>query len=166
MQNKESIIRTLELEPHVEGGYFRRTFESPIQTSTNQAAMSSIYYLLTNEAPIGYLHQNKSDIIHFFHSGSPIKYFIISSDGKLSTEILGSNIEQGHQLQLMVKGGDWKASQLMFEGGPFEDYGLISEAVCPGFEYQDMQLATMERFAKRHPGLIKQLGHLIKINKV
>jgi len=162
MQNKESIIRALKLEPHVEGGYFKRTFESPIHTSTNQPAMSSIYYLLTKESSIGYLHKNKSDIIHFFHSGSPIKYYIVSPEGKLSTKIIGSDLEQGHQLQLMVKGGDWKASQLMQKGKSLKDFGLISEAVCPGFEYKDMQLAAMEAFSKQHPGLAGQLEHLIK----
>ena len=162
MQDKESIIRKLKLEPHIEGGYFRRTFESSVHTLSNQAAMSSIYYLLTNETPIGYLHKNKSDIIHFFHSGSPIKYYIVSTDGKLTTKILGSNLEQGHQLQLMVKGGDWKASQLILEGESFMDFGLISEVVFPGFEYKDMQLATIDILTKGHPSLVKQLEHLIK----
>lgn len=162
MQNKESIIRALNLEPHIEGGYFRRTFESATHTITNQPAMSSIYYLLTSEAPVGYLHQNKSDIIHFFHSGSPIQYFIISPEGKLSTKILGPDLEKGHQLQLMVQGGDLKASQLITERKSLDDFGLISEAVCPGFEYKDMQLVTIEILTKRHPGLVAKLGHLIK----
>ena len=162
MQDKESIIRTLKLEPHIEGGYFRRTFESSVHTLSNQAAMSSIYYLLTNETPIGYLHKNKSDIIHFFLSGSPIKYYIVSPEGKLSTKILGSDLEQDHQLQLVVKGGDWKASQLMLEGKSCMDFGLISEVVCPGFEYKDMRLATMNILTEGHPSLVKQLEHLIK----
>ena len=162
MQSKESIIRELNLDPHIEGGYFRRTFESKTQTSSNQAAMSAIYYLLTNEAPTGYLHKNKSDIIHFFHSGSPIKYFIVNPEGKLSTKILGPDLKQGHLLQLMVKGGDWKASQLILEGESLIDFGLISEVVCPGFEYKDMELATMDILTKGHPSLVKQLEHLIK----
>ena len=162
MQNKELIIQRLKLEPHVEGGYFTRTFESSIQTSSSKFAMSSIYYLLTNEAPIGYFHQNKSDIIHFFHSGAPIKYFMVNPEGKLNTKILGPDLEQGHQFQLIVKGGDWKASQLMQKDESIKDFGLISEAVCPGFEYKDMQLATLETFAKLHPRLIDQIGHLIK----
>ena len=162
MQNKESIIRTLKLEPHIEGGYFKRTFESPTQTSTNRPAMSSIYYLLTNDTPIGYLHQNKSDIIHFFHSGSPIKYSIVSPDGELITKVLGSDLEQGHLPQFMVKGGYWKASELVQKEASLKDFGLISEAVCPGFEYKDMQLAKLKTFAKSHPSLVKPLMHLIK----
>ncbi len=162
MQVKESIIQKLKLEPHIEGGYFKRTFESPIHTQANQAAMSSIFYMLTNEMPIGYLHKNKSDIIHFFHSGSPIKYYIVDAEGTLSIKILGPDLHQGHQFQLMVKGGDWKASQLIQEGNSLKDFGLISEAVCPGFEYKDMQLATIETLVKRYPSLVKQLEHLIK----
>lgn len=157
MDNKDSIIQSLKLSAHIEGGYFRRTYESRQSTESNRPAMSSIYYLLTDDSPIGFFHLNKSDIVHYFHAGSPIEYTIISTDGKLTKKILGPDLEKGQQFQLTVKGGYWKASQLLTGS-----YGLISESVCPGFEYADMRIASKALMKTSYPALINQIEHLIK----
>ena len=60
--------------------------------------------------------------------------------------MLGPDLAAGQQLQLAVPGGVWKASHL-----PRGDYGLISEAVAPGFEYEDMQLGEREALLRRFP---------------
>jgi len=134
---KHEIIQLLGLKQHVEGGYFRRTYQSP----SNK--MSSIYYMLTDDSPIGFLHKNKSDIIHYHHAGSALRYILLFPDGRLEDKILGANLAEGHLLQLTVNGGCWKATQLL-DG----EYGLISEAVSPGFEYSDMQIADEELIKK------------------
>ena len=158
--NKHEIIKTLELEPHPsEGGYFKRSYTSEIDTSTpagTRKTLSSIYYLLTDDSPIGYLHKNKSDIIHYFHSGSAITYFIVHPDGQLETKILGNDLSKGQTPQLTVKGGCWKASELI-EG----EYGLISEAVSPGFEYEDMELADANTVRKQFPQLFDSISRHI-----
>lgn len=145
--NKHDLINQLELSEHIEGGYFIRTYQSSLQTQ-DRALMSSIYYLLTDDQPIGHFHLNKSDVMHYFHLGSPIKYLTISPDGLLETFTLGPDITNGQRLQLLVKGGYWKASIL--EKGEF---GLLSEAVSPGFNYNDMTIAS--------PNILKtQFSHL------
>ena len=106
---------------------------------------------------MGYLHRNNSDIIHFYHLGSPIKYLIISPDGKIEEQILGPDIANGELPQLVVKGGDWKASQLCSG-----EYSLISEAVAPGFEYEDNEIATLEVINQLFPGLVSCLEKYMK----
>jgi len=152
--DKHGIINLLDLSPHIEGGYFKQTYRSPIPVMTDSSAdinrkclsqeacsrrnlLTSIYYMLTDDSPIGYLHKNSSDIIHYFHAGSALKYILLSPEGKLEEKILGPDLEKGQQLQLIVAAGCWKATELI-EG----EYGLISEAVTPGFEYTDMQMAN------------------------
>ena len=153
---KQEIIKKLSLEPHPsEGGYFKRTYTSEIKTSCKAGTrntLSSIYYLLTNDNSIGHLHKNKSDIIHYFHSGSAINYIIIHPDGQLERMVLGNNVLHGETPQLTVKGGCWKASTLKTG-----EYGLISEAVSPGFEYEDMELATTENMLKLFPKLFDSI---------
>ena len=140
--NKQEIIQHLNLQPHpVEGGYFQRTYSSELMTASEKQThsrplLSSIYYLLTDDNPIGFLHKNRSDIIHYFHSGSPLHYTILSPEGTLEHAILGPELNRGQQLQLIVKGGYWKSSELL-DG----EWGLISEAVSPGFSYDDNELA-------------------------
>ena len=102
--------------------------------------------MLTRESPTGHWHLNQSDILHFFHLGDPVTYYLIHPDGSLETVVMGPDPARGHLLQLPVKGGTWKASHL-----PNGDYGLISEAVAPGFEYEDMALGDRTELIRRYP---------------
>lgn len=113
--------------------------------------MSSIYYLLTSDSPINYLHRNRSDIMHYWHLGSPLDIITIHPDGTLQTVTLGPKIHKGQKLQHLVPGGCWKTSILHQASGKQDDhdgreslsnYGLISEAVTPGFDYSDRTMAT------------------------
>ncbi|MDX1692289.1 MAG: cupin domain-containing protein [Ketobacteraceae bacterium] len=143
LPDKDQLIRSLNLQPHPkEGGYYRRTYQSGQVMSAfggERHLMTSIFYLLTTDHPIGFLHRNRSDIIHYFHLGGPTEYLMISPQGEISHAVIGPDVLAGHQLQLLVPGGYWKASRLL--GGP---YSLISEAVSPGFDYADNQLACRD----------------------
>ncbi len=149
--DKLQLISKLSLEPHIEGGYFCRTYCSEIMAdisgiSNPRPLMSTIFYMLTDDSPIGYLHKNKSDIVHYFQGGSPLSYLILYPNGQVENKILGPEIDNDQQLQLIVKGGCWKASEL--KSGEF---GLISEAVSPGFVYEDMELAKAHQIQQQFP---------------
>jgi predicted cupin superfamily sugar epimerase len=159
--NKNNLIASLALKPHPEGGYFRRTFTSDHLCTTNNShqrpAMSSIYYLLTDDSPVGHWHRNRSDIMHYFHLGSALRYWLISPEGKLTGVTLGPGLATGQQLQLLVPGGYWKASELAAG-----EFGLLSEAVCPGFVPQDMEMASAVRLAAefpQHHAIIQRLAY-------
>lgn len=157
MPDRETVIRRLQLEPHMEGGYFRRSFQADRRTTIdegrgNRFIMTSIYYLLTADSPVGHWHLNHSDIVHYYHLGSPVNYYLIHTDGTLETATLGPDLDAGQQLQLAVLGGTWKASHLAHG-----DYGLLSEAVSPGFDYADMTLGKRQELLRQfpqHAGLI------------
>ena len=149
----DELVDALGLENHVEGGYFRRTYESGhrpmIETKGGKRfLMTSIYYLLTESSPIGHFHLNKSDILHYHHKGDPIRYYLIQKDGTFETVILGQDVAAGQRLQLHVPGGVWKASELL-QGT--HGFGLISEAVSPGFDYEDMTLGTKAQLTDQFP---------------
>ncbi|HEY8157848.1 MAG TPA: cupin domain-containing protein [Methylobacter sp.] len=160
--NKRQLIEKLSLEPHIEGGYFSRTYSSDLKTdiadsSKSRCLLSSIFYMLTDDSPIGHLHKNKSDIIHYFHGGSPLTYLILHPDGHLETRILGDDLDNGQQLQLIVKGGCWKATELKMG-----EFGLISEAVSPGFDYDDMDLAVETIIKNQFPQVWDQVSKYVR----
>lgn len=163
--DKQQLIRTLQLEPHVEGGYFRRTYGADLSLSVPQGGerpiMSSIYYLLTDDSPVGFFHRNQSDIVHYWHCGSPLTYYLIDAEGQYQKIVLGPDIGRGQRMQLIVPGGIWKATEL--KQGSF---GLLSEAVAPGFDYADMSLAREPDLRQAFPQLWQQRGpelqHLCK----
>lgn len=154
--DKNYLIKQLNLSEHIEGGYFVRTYQSE-SSFHDRSLMTSIYYMLTHDRPIGHFHKNKSDIMHYFHLGSPMTYLTISPDGHLESFILGPDMTKGHVLQKVVKGGYWKASIL--EQGEF---GLLSEAVSPGFDYHDMTLGTASLLRTEFPELWEKISRYVK----
>lgn len=158
----EEVISTLNLEPHVEGGYFRRTYQADHRALIETVGgprylMTSIYYLLTTESPVGQFHLNQADILHYYHAGDAIQYSLIYPNGTLETVVMGGDIIAGECLLLHVPAGVWKASRL--EDG-ITGYGLISEAVSPGFDFADMQMGdryTLSEAFPEHAALIEQL---------
>ncbi len=148
--NKNTLIERLQLKPHPEGGYFRRSFASNHRLcagpGVSRPAMSSIYYLLTDDSPVGYWHRNQSDIMHYFHCGSALDYWLIDPQGQLQHFVLGSQLEAGQKLQLLVPGGHWKATELVAG-----EFALLSEAVSPGFCAEDMEMATAAALAACFP---------------
>ncbi|MEU6387757.1 cupin domain-containing protein [Streptomyces sp. NPDC046939] len=137
----------LGLEPHGEGGWFRRIYSAPGETATAHGprpSATSIYYLLDEEQPSGLLHRNRSDILHFLIDGGPLEYVTVDAAGALTRTVLGADGERF----LLVPGGWWKASHLV--GGA--RHGLVAEVVTPGFDYADHEFAT--------PAVLDELPHL------
>lgn len=160
MMNKEEIIQQLNLVEHIEGGYFAEIYRSHEQIATPRDGnlrnlCTSIYYLLTADRPIDYLHKNKSDIIHYFHGGDPITYIVIYPEGEVKTQKLGFNLKAGEKPQLLVEGGCWKTAFL--EKG---EYGLLGEAVAPGFDYRDLEIAD-ESILTKFPHLASKIKNYL-----
>ena len=91
--------------------------------------------------------------------GDPITYYLLNPDGSLQTTTLGPDPTKGHQMQMMVKGGTWKASKIPTAAK--YGYGLIGEAVSPGFEYSDMELGSRAKLLKlfpQHKQLIEKMS--------
>jgi uncharacterized protein len=157
--SKEGLIQQLKLERHDEGGYFRQIYQSEWMTDTpdrpggRRYGINTIYYMLTDDSPIGHFHRNRSEIIHFFHVGSPMTYLLLTPEGQLSCVTLGPDPAQGQVFQMTVPGNVWKASFLV-QG----TYGLLSEAVAPGFDYRDRELATPGLFQDLFPQLWPELA--------
>lgn len=159
------LIDTLQLEAHREGGYFRRTYQADAQPRVNtptgqRFSMTSIYYLLTEKSPIGHFHRNRSDIVHYYHLGDCLEYFLIDPQGQLTQVTLGTKLSEGEQLQLTVPGGWWKASRLCPGGS--NGFGLISEAVSPGFDYSDSELGNTASLIKAYPAHAELLKSLTR----
>jgi predicted cupin superfamily sugar epimerase len=159
---KEQVIEQLNLSHHFEGGYFRQSFKADHRDKVTTArgertTMTAIYYMLTNDNSVDHFHTKYSDGIEFYHMGSPITYHMIYPDGHYEKVVVGPDIANGQQLQLAVPGGTYKAAELT-DG----DYGLVSEAVSPGWEPEDMievfQHELLEKFPQ-HKALIERLAN-------
>lgn len=157
------LIEHLKLIPHPEGGYFREVFRSGSAPMITRGAtdpdgrlmqtevgprnvLTSIYWMVTRESPIGWLCINGSDHVHYHHAGDAVTYHVISPEGQLSTHRLGPNVAQGEVMQLVVPGGYIKAAELV-DGS----FGLIGEAVAPGFDFRDFTFISGDELHARFP---------------
>lgn len=153
------IIEQLGLEQHVEGGWFLETYRAAAQVDCpereggSRSALTTIHYLLEASSPRGQLHLNQSSIVHFYEGGGLLRYVMVAPDGRLSEALLGP----GYERQLIVPGGVWKASELIAG-----DWGLVGEAVSPGFDYRDWALATRAEIEARFPQHMERLAPFLR----
>ncbi|MDJ0677354.1 MAG: cupin domain-containing protein [Calothrix sp. MO_167.B42] len=160
--SKQDWIEKLSLVEHIEGGYFCEIYRAAEEIETlregsARSMMTSIYYLLTDDRPIDHLHQNKSDIMHYFHAGFPITYILVDLMGQLHKIKLGLDLTKGEVPQLLVPKGYWKAAVL--ESG---EYGLLGESVAPGFDFRDMTIAKAEEIQAQFPNLWHELAAYVR----
>lgn len=157
----DPLVPALDLEPHLEGGYYRQTFESAAHVSVagrTRPLMNTIYYLLTEDSPVGYFHKNRHAITHFHHLGDPARYLLVSPTGDLDELVLGPDLAAGQCLSFTTPGGYWKSSHL----APGAGACLVSEVVAPGFDYADHDMATLAGFAADFPHLFDRIKDYVR----
>ncbi|PCH38830.1 hypothetical protein WOLCODRAFT_110213 [Wolfiporia cocos MD-104 SS10] len=153
------LIKTLGLVRHPEGGYYAETdrqveqVPSPFAGGAPRPLATSIYYLLTPEEPNGVFHMNKSATMHVLHQGQAEYVLITPGEAgqppRVEHKIMGSNIQAGELLQLLVPSGVWKMSRLLPCSADAEHTGcLITEVVFPGFAWEDHCFLTRKELER------------------
>jgi len=144
------VIRLLRLEPlpH-EGGYFRRTAESPSYIDSpwgRRRAWSSIYALFTADG-MSAMHRLRQDEVWCFHAGDPLEALRLPADGPGERVFLGLNPEAGHRSQDIVLARIWQGARLM----PGGRWALVSCVVAPEFHWEDFELGDRGALVAAYP---------------
>jgi len=156
MLTADKIIALLNLKPHPEeGGYFVETYRS-LETISEKALPSrykgvrsfgtAIYYLLTPET-FSSMHRLRSDEIFHFYLGDPVEMLQLWPDGSGRVLIMGSDILNGMQLQVVVPRGVWQGAKLIKDG----KFALLGTTVSPGFELVDYESGQRDDLIKAYP---------------
>ncbi len=144
----EEVVRLLKLEPlELEGGFFRRTAESPlVVTDDGRRAYSVIYALFT---PDGFsaLHRLAADEIWCFQAGDPLESLRLFPDGSSRWIKLGADLAAGECLQDVVAAQVWQGTRLVAGGR----WALVSCVVAPEFRWQDFKLGEREELIAAYP---------------
>lgn len=97
-------IEKLNLEEHIEGGWYTRTYRSthllpaqglPATFEDGRFISSAIYFLLISGS-FSAFHRLKSDELWHYYTGSPLFIYVINRRGELTKHILGPNPDEGH----------------------------------------------------------------------
>lgn len=147
----EEIILKLNLEPHIEGGYFKEHFRSEqiipksVSGKTDSRPFLTMCYYLLSSGDRSIFHKLSSDEIWSYHFGGSLHLFEIQEAGTLNRIILGPNLKDGEVLNHVVKKNTWIGAL------PDEkcEFSLVNATVYPGFEFDDWE--------KGNPETLKQL---------
>ncbi len=132
---------SLGMEPHPEGGWFRRYYTSPIPVETtggDRPAVTMIHYLLTPGEHSAW-HVVSSDEVWLWHGPGALELSLGGSGdepGEATTVRLGPSAVAGDVQQCLVPAGVWQSARLLDEAE-----ALVSCVVTPGFDFADWRLA-------------------------
>jgi predicted cupin superfamily sugar epimerase len=146
------IIRTLKLSVlPKESGYLGLIGSSAIRTPVDGkqiAVQSQVYYMLTRERPINYLHWLAGDDTHILIEGGPVDYYIFHPDGHTEKIKLGRNYAAGERPLVAVPGGCWKALRL-HDGA---SYALMANVLSPEFTPDRVKIGAGEDWITKYTG--------------
>ena len=120
MKDAQYWIDKLDLEPHVEGGYFKETYRSienidkhalPERFSDDRSFCTAIHFLLHND-DFSAFHRIKQDELWHFYIGDPLVVHIIDRERNYSQIKLGKNLDDGEVFQAVVPHDSWFGANL------------------------------------------------------
>jgi predicted cupin superfamily sugar epimerase len=147
----ENLIRQLALEPHPEGGFYRRTYQCQEQVTRidgmRRHASTGIYYLLHGEAYSAW-HRIDADEMWHYYAGDSLLIHMLDQHGNWKVQRLGNLlIDPNAVFQFVVPAGCWFAAER--EGA--QGYALAGCTVAPGFEFSAFELADLHVLLNRYP---------------
>ncbi|HET7228853.1 MAG TPA: cupin domain-containing protein [Longimicrobium sp.] len=150
----EELIRTLELQPHPEGGWYREVFRGvrrvqPFDSRGSRNALTVIYFLLADGAYSRW-HRVTSDEAWTWVEGDALELLHIDAElAEMSTHTLAAPGDRIDAIAV-IPAGDWQAARTTGA------YTLVTCAVAPGFDFADFTMmsddaATAEEVRRRLP---------------
>ncbi len=157
----EEIKALLKLKPHpVEGGWFRRTYTSPVSVALLGGVRpygTAIYYLL-EAGTFSEMHVLTSDEIFHFYLGDPVEMLQLLPYGDSAHVTLGPDLQAGQHVQLVVPAGVWQGTRLIDDGR----VALLGCTVTPGFDFADYRNANADELIAKWPHEAERIRKLTR----
>jgi predicted cupin superfamily sugar epimerase len=132
MRPGEALIGALDLAPHPEGGWYRRTWVAPADPGQRPAGSAILYLLLEGE--VSAPHRIDATELWHFYDGDPLELRLEGPNGTVRVTELGPDIEAGQRPQQVVEPGVWQSAR------PLGRYSLLGATVTPGFTFDGFEL--------------------------
>lgn len=133
MNAPRTIIKTLDLSPHPEGGWYRETWRAAGEGG--RSAATAIHFLLEH-GQRSHWHRVDAAELWLWHAGSPLELLVEQEDGAVATIRLGGDVTQGYAPQSLVPANRWQSTEAR------SGWALVSCVVVPGFDFAGFELAA------------------------
>ena len=137
--SRPAMAERLDLSPHPEGGWYRRTWASPVDVTLADGRVrptaTMILFLLTAGESSAW-HRVASDEIWVAQLGA-VRLELGGTDdrpGDGETHVVGLDPDAGQRPQVLVPAGTWQRTV------PSDADALVSCTVSPGFDFDDFEL--------------------------
>lgn len=138
MAYARSLIATLDLSPHPEGGWYRETWRAPAAPGKRAAATTILFLLEAGQS--SHWHRVDAAEIWLWHGGDALDLRIAAHDRAASETVrLGPDFATGQTVQAVVPEQHWQAASPAPDGP--HGYTLVSCVVAPAFEFTGFTLA-------------------------
>jgi predicted cupin superfamily sugar epimerase len=157
----DEIKKLLKLEPHpIEGGWFRRTYTSAgtVELPRGARAQGTAIYYLLEPGTFSEMHVLDSDEIFHFYLGDPVEMLQLRLDGSSAVLTLGSDLQAGQQVQVVVPAGVWQGTRLAGDG----KVALLGCTVTPGFDYADYRNGSADELIAKWPDQAERIRALTR----
>tara|TARA_B100000676_G_C17296597_1_gene445072 strand:- start:3 stop:422 length:420 start_codon:yes stop_codon:yes gene_type:complete len=128
MTGPGSIIASLNMKPHPEGGHFVETFRDADNN------VSLIFYLLEGGERSHWHRLAKDEVLHFY-DGDPLTLLLSPDAVAIKEETLGRKVTNRQNYHWVVPKGTW------FSMHSTGEWSLIGCTVSPAFSFDDFELA-------------------------
>lgn len=156
MNRLKDYIEKLNLQPHPEGGYYRRNWQSAFTadvkdgsgktTHPKRALGSSILYFLSSPDLCSWHRLSCEEMWHHY-AGSPLRMHLLSMQHGWETFELGSDIMKGELPQIVIPPHTWFCAELV----DADSYAFCGCTLWPSFTYADFELAEWHKLADEFP---------------
>ena len=124
-----TLIDSLRLEPHPEGGWFRETWRDP------DGAGTAIYFLLgPGDRSRWHRVLNATEVWHHY-AGGPLRLSVSPDGDTVDHFVLGADVGAGQRPQLTVPCAAWQSAE------PLGGWALAGCTVSPAFDFSSFVLA-------------------------
>lgn len=126
-----SLIASLSLVPHPEGGFYRQVYRSSssvtrLSDGATRTSLTTIYFLLVEGTFSAWHRVHGSDEVWHWYEGDALELLTRTSSTRLDAD------NRVH----VIPAGEWQAAR------PLGAYALVGCTVGPGFEFEDFEMVA------------------------
>jgi predicted cupin superfamily sugar epimerase len=134
MEDPGTIIETLGLARHPEGGWYRETWRADAASGIRAGGTAILFLLEADQR--SHWHRVDADELWLWHAGSPLDVLVAHENpAEIRSFRLGGDVLSGYSPQCLVPANRWQSTEAS------AGWALVSCIVVPGFEFANFELA-------------------------
>ena len=96
------------------------------------------------------LHRIRNDQLYHYYPGDPLELFLLHEAGRAERVIVGPDLRDGHQVQLLIPGGTFHTARLLGTGRWFLGGSTEWPGVVPA---EDVEIGNLDELAAAYPAV-------------